>query len=440
MAYSNPRYPDTIKFLFSQLAAFEREGLTGYKPGLERVLALEEAFGNPHCSLRTIHVAGTNGKGSTSHTLAAILQSAGYRTGLFTSPHLIDFRERIKVNGEMIPEDEVVDFTDRFREMNLGISPSFFELTTTLAFEYFKKQKVDIAVIEVGLGGRLDSTNIVSPDLGIITNISLDHTSMLGNTRALIAAEKAGIIKAGMDVVIGDDDEEVRPVFDARAREMDARVVYARQAGIIESYETRDGIPYYKCSGYGWIKGDLRGDYQRDNAAVILSAVHELRKAGFKIDDDAVKSGFSNVCGLTGLMGRWMTVSENPYVVCDTGHNTGGWRYLAPQINRLPGKKHLVIGFVDDKDVKSILDMIASEISDCCLYFTQPDNHRALSANELKSLAEASGLKGSVESAVSAAYEKALAGMDKGDSMFVGGSSYVVADFLVYLRKLTSQR
>lgn len=187
-------------------------------------------------------------------------------------------------------------------------------------------------------------------------------------------------------------------------------------------------------------KGDLIGDYQRDNAAVILSAVHELRKAGFKIDDDAVKYGFSNVCGLTGLMGRWMTVSENPYVVCDTGHNTGGWRYLAPQINRLPGKKHLVIGFVDDKDVKSILEMIASEIPDCCFYFTQPDNHRALAANELKSLAEASGLEGSVEPTVSAAYEKALAGMDKGDSMFVGGSSYVVADFLVYLRNLTSQR
>ena len=433
MGTGNKRYAKTLEFLYSQLPAFERDGASAYKPGLDRALALEASFGNPHTSFPTIHIAGTNGKGSTAHTLAAILQSAGYRTGLFTSPHLLDFRERIKVDGEMITEEEVIDFVDRFQAANLDIAPSFFELTTTMAFEHFRNRNVDIAVIETGLGGRLDSTNIIIPVLSVITNISLDHTGLLGNTRALIAAEKAGIIKAGTPVVIGERDSETGPVFDAKAAEVKAPVIYSPEQHPIIGYETENGQPHYLTEEYGEIVGELNGDYQLSNAATILVAVDTLRGLGYRLTPDAVKRGFGHVCELTGLMGRWMMVGKSPVVICDTGHNAGGWKYLAPQIDGLPGTKHIVIGFVDDKDVSGILRMISDSIKNYRFYFTQPSNHRALAAAAVREIAIGYGLDGEVFDTVSDAYKKALADAGKGDSVYVGGSSYVVADFLTYL-------
>lgn len=440
MGTGKKRYAETIEFLYSQLPAFERDGASAYKPGLDRARALESTFANPHTSFPAIHIAGTNGKGSTAHTLAAILQSAGYRTGLFTSPHLLDFRERIKVDGEMIPEGEVIDFVERFKNAGLEIAPSFFELTTTMAFEHFRKRRVDIAVIETGLGGRLDSTNIISPILSVITNISLDHTGLLGDTRALIAAEKAGIIKPYTPVVIGESDDEVRPVFESKASELSAPIIFTEEEQPVKSYRIVDGKPHYVTEKYGEIVGELRGDYQLSNAATILTAVGVLRKLGYDITSDAVKTGFEQVCELTGLMGRWMKIGNNPVVICDTGHNAGGWRYLAPQIDGLPGKKHIVIGFVDDKDVRGILKMIATDVTDCRLYFTQPSNHRALPAETVREIASEVGLDGEVFTSVDSAYKKALADAGKGDSVYVGGSSYVVADFLTYLREITSLR
>lgn len=440
MGTGNNRYAETLEFLYSQLPAFERDGASAYKPGLDRARALESAFGNPHAAFPAIHIAGTNGKGSTAHTLAAILQAAGYRTGLFTSPHLLDFRERIKVDGEMISEEAVIEFVDRFKKANLDIAPSFFELTTTMAFEHFRKSGVDIAVIETGLGGRLDSTNIISPVLSIITNISLDHTGLLGDTRALIAAEKAGIIKPCTPVVIGESDDEVRPVFEAKSSELAAPIIFSDEEKPVTSYEIVDGKPHYSTAAYGEIVGELRGDYQFNNAATILTVVGVLQTLGYNLTPDAVKYGFEHVCNLTGLMGRWMKIAENPAVICDTGHNAGGWKYLAPQIDGLPGKKHIVIGFVDDKDVNGILTMIAAEIKDCRLYFTQPSNHRALPASIVREIANVHGLDGEVFATVEDAYKKALADAGKGDSVYVGGSSYVVADFLTYLSEITSLR
>lgn len=440
MGTGNRCYAETLDFLYSQLPAFERDGATAYKPGLDRALALEDAFGNPHTGFPAVHIAGTNGKGSTAHTLAAICQAAGYRTGLFTSPHLLDFRERIKVDGEMITEEEVIDFVERFRTSNLDISPSFFELTTTMAFEYFRKRRVDIAVIETGLGGRLDSTNIISPILSVITNISLDHTGLLGDTRALIAAEKAGIIKAGIPVVIGESDDEVRFVFEAKATEVGAPIIFSQERHPVRGCDVKDGQPHYLTADYGEIAGELRGDYQLSNTATILTAVDVMRELGYHLTPAAVKAGFEHVCEVTGLMGRWMKVSDNPVVMCDTGHNAGGWRYLAPQINGLPGIKRIVIGFVDDKDVSGILKMVSDEITDCRLYFTQPSSHRALPAATVREIALRYELDGEQFATVADAYKKALADSGKGDSVFVGGSSYVVADFLSYLSGFTSLR
>lgn len=434
MDFGNLKYKETLEFLYSQLPAFERDGSSAYKPGLERVSALEAAFGNPHDGFTSIHIAGTNGKGSTAHTLAAVLQSAGYTTGLFTSPHLVDFRERIRVNGEMITEDEVVEFVERYKSMNLSLHPSFFELTTTMAFDFFRKKNVDIAVVETGLGGRLDSTNIITPVLSVITNISLDHTSFLGNTRAEIAAEKAGIIKNGVPVVIGEKDGETLPVFTQKASETKSRIIFAEDTLTLSCDYEDDGAPVYHTDIFGDVKGELRGDYQRKNAATVLCAIEELKGMGYDISAENVKAGFANVCELTGLMGRWMKVNDEPLTVCDTGHNAGGWRWLVPQIERMPGQKNLVIGFVDDKDVKGILEMIRTGINNCRLFLTQPDNHRALPSTELRRIAKKQGMDGDAFPTVTEAYEKALASAGKGDSVYVGGSSYVVADFLSSIR------
>ena len=424
-------YNQTIEFLFNQLADFSRQGASGYKPGLERVERLAEAFGNPHRRLKTIHVAGTNGKGSTCHTLASILQKAGYTTGLFTSPHLLDFRERIRVNGRMIPRERVVDFTERYLRMDFGqLNPSFFELTTVMALEYFADCGVDYAIIEVGLGGRLDSTNIISPLLSVITNISLDHTDLLGDTPAKIAAEKAGIIKPDTPVVIGETTPETRDVFLTKARQENAPIFFAQEPSPILETTKAGNFLRYQTAAHGLIYGQLSGDCQPLNAATVLTAVDRLRELGLKISDKNIRQGFAAVEEMTGLKGRWTQLSESPRVIYDTAHNPGGWQYIVSQLRETPGRKHLVIGFVGDKDVDEIL-RLASSIPDAEYYLCQPSSHRALPVAELRGKAERTGLKHiSAFPTVAEAYENALARAGEGDTVFVGGSNYVVADML----------
>ena len=311
-------YDQTIEYLYSSTPVFERVGASAYKEGLSNTIALDDHLGNPHRRYKTIHVAGTNGKGSTSHTLAAILQKAGYKVGLYTSPHLVDFRERIRVNGVAVSEEYVVDFVKDNREFFEPLHPSFFELTTAMAFKYFAEQKVDIAVIEVGLGGRLDCTNIISPVLSVITNISFDHTGFLGDTLEKIAGEKAGIIKPNTPVVIGEYTNETKPVFIGKAEEMNAPIIFAQD----------------KAGEYQIPEFELRGACQEHNAQTILTACDELIKIGLLGDKDSevIVSGFAHVCEMTGLHGRWEKIQDNPLVICDTGHNLAGWEYLAPQI------------------------------------------------------------------------------------------------------------
>ncbi|MDE5744827.1 MAG: bifunctional folylpolyglutamate synthase/dihydrofolate synthase [Paramuribaculum sp.] len=422
-------YEDTIEWLFGRLAVFQRDGGSAYKPGLDTALALSASFGNPECDYKTIHIAGTNGKGSTAHTLAAILQSSGYKVGLYTSPHLVDFRERMRVNGMMISKVEVIDFVNRFLERGLPVKPSFFELTMVMAFEFFSKSDVDVAVIETGLGGRLDSTNIITPCLSLITNISFDHTQFLGNTLEAIAAEKAGIIKCGVPVVIGEASGKVRTVFEETAVDRNAPVIFAQEGSEIISTDFTDDYNIYRCKTYGQIDGELTGEWQSRNAATILEAVTLLKQQGFEISDEAVNNGFANVCELTGLAGRWMTIAKNPTIVCDTGHNTGGWQYLSQRIAILPGIRHMVIGFVNDKDVSGILEMMKT-IPMTKFYFAQASVTRALLSHELKRLAENIGIYGNDYDSVRSAYQAALSDATPADSIFIGGSTFIVADFL----------
>ncbi len=420
-------YQEALDFLYVQLPVFQRIGADAYKPGLQTSLALAEAFGNPHRSFKSIHVGGTNGKGSTSHTLAAILQQSGYKTGLYTSPHLVDFRERMRVNGEMISQKEVVDFVERYLAMKLDLQPSFFELTMVMAFEFFKRAGVDVAVVEVGLGGRLDSTNIISPELSVITNISFDHTQFLGDTLEKIAAEKAGIIKPGIPVVIGESDGAVRRVFAKKALLEKAPIRYADDTPCYMDATSVDGGIKYTGTTYGDVVGELSGICQMKNTATILNAVDELTKQGWHITGEAVKEGFAHVCELTELMGRWMKTGENPLIICDTGHNSGGWQYLSQQIAELPGRKHIVIGFVNDKDITKILSMMPK---DADYYFTQASVERALPSERLASLGEEAGLSGKAYGSVRAAIQAAKAAAGANDTVFVGGSTFVVADFL----------
>lgn len=430
----NSIYNNAIDFLFNQLPAFERIGETAYKPGLERVLKLSHAFDEPHKKLKkVIHIAGTNGKGSTAHTLAAILQSAGYKTGLFTSPHLVDFRERIRINGEMISKECVVEFVDKYKSMPLDLYPSFFELTTILAFQWFVQMDVDVAIIEVGLGGRLDSTNIVNPILSIVTNISLDHTSLLGNTPEAIAMEKAGIIKNNTPVIIGEADEKLRAVFINVAKEHNAPILFTEDICPITNIVKTDSGFRYTTFTNNEFNGELSGDYQSKNAATVITAVEQLRTIGFNINSDAVALGFGNVISLTGLRGRWMKISNTPLTICDTGHNPGGWEYLINQINELPGHKKVVVGFVADKDVYTILQMIAESVSNAQYYFTAPRCPRGLATEDLKKIAKQNGIYGTEHENVIEAYKKALADCDKGDSIFIGGSNYLIAELLASL-------
>lgn len=427
-------YAETIEYLYNSAPLFQNVGKAAYKEGLANTFSLDEYFGHPHRRFRTIHVAGTNGKGSTSHTLAAILQSAGYRVGLFTSPHLVDFRERIRINGQMISEQYVVDFVEKHRTFFEPLLPSFFELTTALAFKYFADEAVDVAVIEVGLGGRLDCTNIIRPELSVITNISFDHVQFLGNTLGKIAAEKAGIIKAGIPVVIGEANAETRPVFEAKAREAGAPIVFAEdRPEVLDYYFKKDKGICYNTKSYGELEGELSGACQAKNTNTILTAVNQLMEAdAFQLTPEAVEKGFADVCALTGLMGRWQTIAESPKTVCDTGHNVGGFEYISRQLTQQPCKQlRIVIGMVNDKDISSVLQMLPAN---AVYYFTQASVQRALPAAEVERLAAAYGLKGRPYPTVREAYLAALGEADAQDFIYIGGSSFVVADLLTFLQ------
>lgn len=432
-------YKESLDFLFSQLPMFSRIGAAAYKPGLDTSIALDNYFGNPHRRFRSIHVGGTNGKGSTSHNLASILQSAGYKVGLYTSPHLADFRERIRVNGRMISKEGVVDFVERWRNCNYSGRPSFFELTMMMAFDYFARQGVDYAVIEVGMGGRLDSTNIIAPIGCVITNISPDHMQFLGDTLEKIAGEKAGIIKRGIPVVIGNAEGGVRKVFEEKAREVAAPVCFAQDTPLLEkACLNAEGT----ISGSSVITGDflspLGGEYQIENLNTVLHASRMLREAGVKISDENIKEGIEHVVDNTGLMGRWMITSREPFTVCDTGHNQAGLEHTMHQLGELMKQRReqngempclrMVIGFVNDKDVAHIAHLLPKNAK---YYVTQASVPRAMPARTLMKILKPIGLDCELhEGGVAEAFEAAVAEASPRDIIYVGGSTFIVADYL----------
>ena len=423
-------YQEATTYLFTAAPLFQNIGAGAYKEGLSNTHLLDEHFGHPHEKFRTIHVGGTNGKGSTSHTLAAVLQSQGYRVGLYTSPHLVDFRERIRVNGVMIPEKRVISFVEQERSFFEPLHPSFFELATALAFQYFAEQKVDVAVIEVGLGGRLDCTNIIHPDLSIITNISFDHIQFLGNTLPKIASEKAGIIKQGVPAIIGEaGEEDVRTVFDQEAEKVGTRLIFAEEEKELISYTYSPTQGYtYQTKTYGELHGQLSGFCQEKNTRTILAAVNELNKISYGISTASVAKGMSQVCQLTGLMGRWQTISTNPLTICDTGHNVGGMQYITKQLKETPHQRlHIIIGMVNDKDVNTVLSMLPK---DAVYYFTQASVKRAMPVEEFAQKAEKHDLHGNSYANVELAYRAAKQNAEKNDLIFVGGSTFIVADML----------
>lgn len=422
-------FDETVQYLYESTPVFEHVGASAYKEGLDNTKALDAHYGHPHTQFKTIHVAGTNGKGSCSHTLAAILQSMGYKVGLYTSPHLVDFRERIRVNGEMVSKEYVVDFVEQGRSFFEPLHPSFFELTTAMAFKYFAEQHVDIAVVEVGLGGRLDCTNIISPMVSVITNISLDHTQFLGDTLAKIASEKAGIIKSHTPVVVGETVPETRPVFEEKAREMQAPITFAEDTPeIISSQWLPEGGIRYQTRSMGELLGELGGFYQVKNTNTVL---HALKALPFHVPETAIRQGFAKVSELTGLVGRWQRIQEHPRVICDTGHNVGGWQYLSAQLKAQQCRQmRIVFGMVDDKDISHVMDLLPK---DAVYYFTQPSTHRAFPVEKVSEVARKHHLQGRSFHNVPEAYRAALADADEADFIFVGGSSYMVADFLGFI-------
>ena len=423
-------YEETLHYLYTSIPVFQHVGASAYKPGLETSRALDDYLGNPHRAYQTLHVGGTNGKGSTSHLLAAILQLSGYKIGLYTSPHLVDFRERIRVNGEKIPQSYVVDFVERYRRQFEPLKPSFFELTSTMAFAYFRDMHVDYAIIEVGLGGRLDSTNIITPVLSVITNISKDHTQFLGNTLEEIAGEKAGIIKPGVPVVIGDvDKENVMRVFREKAQEVNAPLYASTELAPLQSCELgEDNRWHFRTKDFGELTDELSGMVQARNASTVLTSVSVLREIGIPIPVEAVRDAFARVVELTGLMGRWQTVHTSPRVVCDTGHNTGGWEFLSRQLADEAKRcrtLRMVVGMVNDKDIDGVLSLMPKE---AVYYFTQASIARALPVDEFAEKACRHGLKGGTYPNVGEAVRSALQDASEEDFVFVGGSTFIVAD------------
>lgn len=425
-------YQQTLAYIFSKLPMFSRIGTAAYRKDLINTVLLSEFLGRPERSFPTVHVAGTNGKGSTSHMLAAIFQSAGYRTGLYTSPHLKDFRERIKVNGQMIREDFVVDFVQRIRLLSETIDPSFFEVTVAMAFDYFAVEQVDIAIVEVGLGGRLDSTNIIIPELSVITNIGYDHMNMLGDTLPAIAAEKAGIIKRQIPVIIGEHHPDTAPVFEQRAGDEDAPLTFADQQRFVYDwrYHRHHLIAEVSTSPVSDDKEiyqlDLPGIYQTKNLITVLAATHLLHAKGWKLEPAAVHHGLQHVKKLTGLHGRWELVEEHPDVILDVAHNEDGIRQLVRQIEVTDHEElHIVIGMVGDKDIQRALALLPSTAR---YYFTRADIPRALPEDKLAEQARSYGLQGNTYPSVAEALRAARAHAKTRDLIIVCGSVFVVGE------------
>jgi len=425
-------YQQTLEYLYAKLPMFTKVGASALKNGLTNIISFCEVLDHPEHKFKTIHVAGTNGKGSTSHMLAAILQTAGYKTGLYTSPHLKDFRERIKINGEMIAEKEVVSFVeDNFETINT-ISPSFFEATVAMAFNHFAKNKIDVAVVEVGLGGRLDSTNIINPEVSVITNIGYDHMNILGNTLEKIAWEKAGIIKKNIPVIIGEYLNQTKPIFIQKAIEEDAPIYFASENIAIElknrDADTLSLIAKADDESSLNIELDLTATYQIKNIKTVLSAVEELRKKDFIITDEHLQNALKQVKTLTGLMGRWQTLQKKPLVICDNGHNEDGISEVLKNIQLTSYKQlHMVIGMVKDKDVSKVLSLLPKEAT---YYFCSPDLERAKPAKELAAEAAEFNLYGGVFPSVSDALKMATNKANEEDLVFIGGSTFVVAEII----------
>ncbi len=410
---------------------FQRTGKAAYKANLDTTLALDAYFEHPHQQFKCIHVAGTNGKGSVSHTLASVLQSAGYKVGLYTSPHLRDFRERVKINGEMISEEAVVDFVASHKKRFEELSPSFFEMTVALAFDYFAKEKVDIAIVEVGLGGRLDSTNIIDPLLSVITNISFDHTSLLGNTIPVIAGEKAGIIKTNTPVIIGEKHNQSQPVFIETAKLQSAPILFAEDEFELLNTELQENYRHLrfkdlKSGELISLESDLLGIYQVKNIRTALVALKMMNEIGFNLSDQIIKDGISKIVAQTSLMGRWQRLGYNPGIICDTGHNVAGISEILKQLNSLRFEKlHMVIGMVDDKDINEVLNLLPKNAT---YYFTKASIPRALNEEILKEKADKFQLIGKTYTNVSDALNAAKLVAKSDDLIFVGGSTFVVAE------------
>ena len=424
-------YQETLDWMFNKLPMYQRIGGAAYKTGLDNTIALLDLLGNPHRNFKSVHVAGTNGKGSTSHMLASIFQEAGYKTGLYTSPHLRDFRERIRINGEMIPEDKVVTFIDQHKEQFEKMELSFFEMTVGMAFDYFSNEQVDIAIVEVGMGGRLDSTNLITPELSIITNIGLDHVQFLGDTLEKIAGEKAGIIKEGIPVVIGETQPETHQVFEDKARACHSAIYFADQiidcdkihidSQVQQEYDIWKNNELYLEA----CEIPLMGNYQKKNLATVICAA-DLFRERFNLTDDDIRSGIANVVRNTHLMGRWQIIGQDPLTIADTGHNVDGIREVVSQLAEMTySKLHFVIGMVNDKDIDHVLQLLPHS---CEYYFCKADIPRGLDAKILAEKAFDLGLRGKVYNSVRDAYLSALNDAHFDDIVFIGGSNFIVAE------------
>ena len=424
-------YQETLEWMYKQLPMYQRIGAAAYKADLNNTIALLDMLGNPHHRFKSVHVAGTNGKGSTSHMLASIFQEAGYKTGLYTSPHLRDFRERIRINGEMIPEENVVEFIEKHQEFFKAQQLSFFEMTVGMAFDYFANEQVDIAIVEVGMGGRLDSTNLITPELSVITNIGLDHVQFLGDTLEKIAHEKAGIIKEGIPVVIGETQPETHQVFEDKAAECHSPIYFADQIFDCDKVHiesmTQQEYDIWKNSEL-YLEActiPLMGNYQKKNLTTVMCAADLLRKQ-FELSDDDIRDGVANVIRNTHLMGRWQILDQDPLTIADTGHNVDGIREVVSQLAEMTyNKLHFVIGMVNDKDIDHVLQLLPHN---CEYYFCKADIPRGLDANILAEKAFELGLRGSVYNSVRDAYRSAINAAQFDDVIFVGGSNFIVAE------------
>ena len=405
---TNQEYQEAVEWLFVQAPNYQIDGKKAYKPGLDNITKLCAFFGNPQDKIKTIHIGGTNGKGSTSNMLASVLQESGYKVGIYNSPHLIDFTERIKVNGENCDKEFVYNFIQKLKKLPADIRPSFFEFTTIMAFEYFAQQKVDFAIIEVGLGGRLDSTNIIKPLVSAITNVALDHQNILGNTVEEIATEKAGIIKKNTVIISGDDNEKVKSIIRNKAAENNSDWVDATLINVD-------------------LSSDLKGNYQQKNIKVVLALIDELRNLGIEIPKEKVKSGLLNVQQNTGFIGRWFEFSRDPLIICDTGHNQAGLEEVFAQLNSIPKFKHIILGFVKDKKIDEVLKILPENST---FYFAKPYLNRGLHPSFYEDQLKKSKINYKIFDEVNGAYLSAKQNLKNGEMIFIGGSNFVVGEFL----------